>query len=238
MERQTSSWKSKKGKSLTLSLTLTLITALLPTLPRSGLTNAFADRPGSWYCVSLQDIIDADPDVFVIVDANWDSAVGKLDYLHNHSDYCNLRAVQEAEYIKIQFSASTLGPRNGIAALDMVSAAMHLHTGDAVLNFQSGVDIFEDEFLKDHTASLKCPYAGKKKKCEPLPPWAPPSPPSPPLDDPCSVLIDIDCKTAGIKIKKCKTIKQEKKCEKKCKKDAKKKKPKCKKTCCKLGFPV
>ena len=112
----------------------------------------------------MQDIIDADPDVFVIVDASWDSAVGKLDYLHNHSDYCNLRAVQEAEYIKIQFSASTLGPRNGVAALDMVSAAMHLHTGDAVLNFQSGVDFFEDDFVKDHTANLKCPYAGKKEK--------------------------------------------------------------------------
>ena len=46
----------------TLTLTLTLF--------RSGLTNAFADREGSWYCVSLQDIIDAEPDVFVIVDAS------------------------------------------------------------------------------------------------------------------------------------------------------------------------
>merc|ERR1712127_1087291 len=86
-------------------------------MEESGLTNAFADRPRSWYCVSLQDIIDADPDVFVIV-----------------------------------------------AALDMVSAAMHLHTGDAVLNFQSGVDFFEDDFVKDHAANLKCPYAGKKEK--------------------------------------------------------------------------
>ena len=111
----------------------------------------------------MQDIIDADPDVFVIVDASWDTALSKIDYLHNHSDYCNLRAVQEAEYIKIQFSASTLGPRNGVAAIDMVSAAMHLHTGDAVLNFQSGVDFFEDEFLKDHTANLKCPYVGKSE---------------------------------------------------------------------------
>ena len=132
MERQTSSWKSKKGKSLTLPPSLTATATLIRTdctLSRSGLTNAFADRPGSWYCVSLQDIIDADPDVFVIVDASWDSAVGKLDYLHNHSDYCNLRAVQEAEYIKIQFSASTLGPRNGAAALDIVSAALHVITG-------------------------------------------------------------------------------------------------------------
>ena len=78
----------------------------------------------------MQDIIDADPDVFVIVDASWDTAVGKIDYLHNHSDYCKLRAVQDADYIKIQFIASTLGPRNGVAALDMVSAAMHVVTGE------------------------------------------------------------------------------------------------------------
>ena len=79
----------------------------------------------------MQDIIDSDPDVFVIVDASWDSAIGKIDYLHNHSDYCDLRAVQDADYIKIQFSASTLGPRNGVAALDMVSAAMHARIGSA-----------------------------------------------------------------------------------------------------------
>ena len=112
----------------------------------------------------MQDIIDADPDVFVIVDASWDTALSKIDYLHNHSDYCNLRAVQEAEYIKIQFSASTLGPRNGVAAIDMVSAAMHLHTGDAVLNFQSGVDFFDPEMLEERTANLKCPVDPSKVK--------------------------------------------------------------------------
>jgi len=190
----------------------------------------------------LQDIIDADPDVFVIVDANWDSAVGKLDYLHNHSDYCNLRAVQEAKYIKIPFSASTLGPRNGVAALDMVSAAMHLHTGDAVLNFQSGVDIFEDEFLKDHTASLKCPYAGKKEKCkkpcglcDALPPSAPPSPPPPsPPEDECGGLNDhqTKCQIQSCEKIKGKCKKQCKKCKKKCKK--KKLKKNCEKTCCEV----
>ena len=102
--------------------------------------------------------------MFVIVDASWDTALSKIDYLHNHSDYCNLRAVQEAEYIKIQFSASTLGPRNGVAALDMVSAAMHVVTGDATLNFQSGVDFFDDEMLKTQTASLKCPYVPKTER--------------------------------------------------------------------------
>ena len=157
-------------------INLFMITLTL-TLFRSGLTNAFADREGSWYCVSLQDIIDAEPDVFVIVDASWDSAEGKIDYLHNHTDYCNLKAVQNADYIKIQFSASTLGPRNGVAALDMVSAAMHVVTGDQTLNFQSGVDFFEEEMLKSRTENLKCPYVPKAEKIlykdrDKIPGWA------------------------------------------------------------------
>ena len=125
----------------------------------------------------MQDIIDAEPDVFVIVDASWDSAEGKIDYLHNHTDYCNLKAVQNADYIKIQFSASTLGPRNGVAALDMVSAAMHVVTGDQTLNFQSGVDFFEEEMLKSRTENLKCPYVPKAEEMlyrdrDKIPGWA------------------------------------------------------------------
>ena len=113
--------------------------------------------------------------MFVIVDASWDSAEGKIDYLHNHTDYCNLKAVQNADYIKIQFSASTLGPRNGVAALDMVSAAMHVVTGDQTLNFQSGVDFFEEEMLKSRTENLKCPYVPKAEKMQyrdKIPGWA------------------------------------------------------------------
>ena len=125
----------------------------------------------------MQDIIDADPDVFVIVDASWDSAVGKIDYLHNHTDFCGMRAVQKADYIKIQFSASTLGPRNGVAALDMVAAAIHVTTGDATMNFQSGVDFFDPEMLAAHTAGLLCPvkldeleYSGSSSSAPPSQP--------------------------------------------------------------------
>ena len=133
-------------------------------MSESGLVNAFADRPGSWYCVSIQDIIDADPDVFVIVEADWDKAEKKIDYLHNHTGFCGMRAVQEADYIKIQFSASNLGPRNGVAALDMVNAAIHVTTGADTLNFNSGVDFFEKKYLVDHTAGMQCPLDPEKVK--------------------------------------------------------------------------
>lgn len=149
-------------------------------MEEAGLVNAFADRPGSWYCVSIEDIIAADPDVFVIVEASWDSAMKKIDWLHNHTDFCDMRAVQEADYIKIQFSASQLGPRNGVAALDMVNAAIHVTTGADTLNFQSGVGFFETDLLVTHTADLRCPFVPKVEEevspitteTEKIPSWA------------------------------------------------------------------
>ena len=130
-------------------------------MEESGLINAFADRPDSWYCVSIEDIVQADPDVFVIVDANWDNAMNKINYLHNHTGFCDMRAVQEGDYIKIQFSASNLGPRNGVAALDMVNAAIHVTTGADTLNFKSGVGFFNTTVLVDHTADFLCPFVPK-----------------------------------------------------------------------------
>ena len=100
----------------------------------------------------------------IIVDAAWDTAISKIDYLHNRSDFCDARVVQQADYITIPFSASTLGPRNGAAALDMVAAAIHVTTGDATMNFQSGVDFFDNEMLTEHTASLRCPFVQKTEK--------------------------------------------------------------------------
>ena len=138
-------------------------------MEESGLINAFADKPDSWYCVSIDEIIAADPDVFVIVDANWDNAMKKIDYLHNHTGFCGMRAVQQADYIKIQFSASNLGPRNGVAALDMVNAAIHVTTGADTLNFNSGVGFFEKNELLTKTGNLRCPYVD---------PTSPPPPPS------------------------------------------------------------
>ena len=77
--------------------------------------------------------------------------------MHNHSDFCGARFVKQADYISIPFSASSLGPRNGAAALDMASAAVHVTTGDKTVDFQSGVTFFDPNLLANHTASLKCP---------------------------------------------------------------------------------
>lgn len=128
-------------------------------LTSAGMTNLFSDLEGSYACVNASTIIDANPDVLVIVEASWDSALNKIDHMHNSSAWCSAPFVQRADYITIPFSASALGPRNGAAALDLVSAAIHVTTGATTMNFQSGVEFFEPDVLVSRTANLLCPLA-------------------------------------------------------------------------------
>jgi hypothetical protein len=133
-------------------------------MQESGLVNLFKDRENSWACVEIDEIIAASPDVVIIVETTWDgdSAQDKINFLHNRSALlCNAPFVKNADYIKIPFSASTPGPRNGVAALDMVNAAIHVTTGADTLNFKSGVGFFNTTVLVDHTADFLCPFVPK-----------------------------------------------------------------------------
>ena len=136
-------------------------------MEQSGLTNLFPDLPGSFKCVPIADVIALDPDVMVLVEAGFNPSLDKIRFLYNHSDFCKQRYVQRADYIKVPFSASSLGPRNGAAALDIVTAALHVTTGGgsgSAMNFQSGVDTFDPEILAAHTAGLRCPVDLDKVK--------------------------------------------------------------------------
>ena len=130
----------------------------------AGLTNMYADHTtdpseGGYVCLNGSDVLAKakDADVMVLIDAAWSSKLGKVDWLHNHSELCKAPVVQHANYITVPFSASTLGPRNGAAALDMVAAVIQVSTGDATMNFQSGVGVFDPKDLAARTASLRCP---------------------------------------------------------------------------------
>jgi len=128
-------------------------------------------------------IVDANPDVLVIVEASWDSAINKIDYMHNNSAFCNAPFVQKADYIKIPFSASALGPRNGAAALDLVSAAIHVTTGATTMNFQSGVEFFDPNVLVSRTAGLLCPLALTDMSYSGVSSSPPPPAPAPPASE-------------------------------------------------------
>lgn len=126
-------------------------------MQEAGLTNVFAEKSGNWVCVKISEIAAAKPDVLVIVDADWDKAIDKIRYLYDDAAFCQLEVLRAARLISIPFSASTLSPRNGPAALDLAVAALHVRTGSHTVTQQSGVGSFSPYFLQAETACSRCP---------------------------------------------------------------------------------
>lgn len=74
-----------------------------------GVSNAFADRDASWVKVSWEQVVAADPDVIVTVDAAWDPADKKRAYLEADPVLSRLRAVTQGRIVTVDFSTSTPG---------------------------------------------------------------------------------------------------------------------------------
>merc|ERR1719396_2365 len=106
-------------------------------------------------------IIQAAPDVIVVVDAAWDSADSKIEAMYNHAGFCELDALKHARLVKIPFSATTLSPRNGPAALDLAIASLHVQAGTNFPTQRSGVTSFTAANLEALTKDLHCPVKSK-----------------------------------------------------------------------------
>jgi len=128
----------------------------------AGLENVFSSVDGNWACVNESDVIAAAPDVLVVADAAWDTALSKITWLFDHEEFCNLDVMQGARFVQIPFSATTLGPRNGPAALDLAIASLHVRTGALTATRESGVSSFNPHALETHVAGLKCSMVKEK----------------------------------------------------------------------------
>jgi iron complex transport system substrate-binding protein len=93
-----------------------------------GATNAFAGLEGSWADSTWEDVVAADPDVIVLVDASWDTAKDKRTYLDKDPVLSQLTAVKEKHLVTVPFSESTAGVRlvDGAQALADQIAALGL----------------------------------------------------------------------------------------------------------------
>jgi iron complex transport system substrate-binding protein len=86
-----------------------------------GLANIFADIDEGWTSASWEAIVDADPDVIVLVDAAWNSAEAKKKLLAENPITSKLDAVVNARYLTVPFPASEAGIRNVPAVVDMAA---------------------------------------------------------------------------------------------------------------------
>jgi iron complex transport system substrate-binding protein len=85
----------------------------------AGLTNIFADVHDTWTSAGWEQVVAADPDVIVLVDATWNTAESKIAMLEGNPATSQLSAVQEHRYLTVPFPAAEAGVRNAQAVVDL-----------------------------------------------------------------------------------------------------------------------
>lgn len=86
-----------------------------------GLDNIYADVEEGWTSASWEAIVEADPDVIILVDAAWNSAAQKKQLLAENPITSQLDAVIHQRYLILPFPASEAGVRNVPATADMAA---------------------------------------------------------------------------------------------------------------------
>ncbi|WP_315097972.1 putative F420-0 ABC transporter substrate-binding protein [uncultured Cellulomonas sp.] len=85
----------------------------------AGLTNIFADVHDSWTSAGWEQVVAADPDVIVLVDAAWNTAEKKIGLLEANPATSQLTAVREKRYLTVPFAAGEAGVRNAEAVASL-----------------------------------------------------------------------------------------------------------------------
>lgn len=78
----------------------------------AGLENVASSELQSWYGMPWETFVASDPDVIVLVDAPWNSAEEKRERLESHPAASKMTAVQEGNYIIVDFATTEAGVRN------------------------------------------------------------------------------------------------------------------------------
>lgn len=88
-----------------------------------GLRNVAGDIDDTWSTLSWEAIVDANPDVIVLVDASWNTAASKRALLESNPATAALPAVVNRQYIEIPFASSEAGVRT-IQAAQLISEGL------------------------------------------------------------------------------------------------------------------
>jgi len=78
----------------------------------AGLDNVAKDVHDTWTSMSWEAIVDANPDVIVLVDAAWNTADQKIAQLESNPATAALPAVQQQRYVVLDFPSTEAGVRN------------------------------------------------------------------------------------------------------------------------------
>ena len=90
-------------------------------LETAGLTNIAGDIDMTWSSFGWESVVAADPDVIVLIDADWNTAASKIELLESNPATAALAAVQQHRYVVLPFPAGEAGVRTVSAATSVVA---------------------------------------------------------------------------------------------------------------------
>lgn len=92
----------------------------------AGLNSISADVEGTWVDVAWEAVVAADPDVIVLIEADWSTAAEKREYMENDPVLSELTAVKDGKFVIVPFSETLLGMRfaDGVENVNAQLAAM------------------------------------------------------------------------------------------------------------------
>lgn len=95
-------------------------------LETAGLTNIAEDIAMTWSSFGWESVVAEDPDVIVLIDADWNTAASKIDLLESNPATAALTAVQQQRYIVVPFAAGEAGVRTVSAATSVAQQLAEL----------------------------------------------------------------------------------------------------------------
>ena len=84
-----------------------------------GLENIAGSIDDTWSPFNWEAVVDANPDVIVLVDSSWGTVEKKIAVLEGNPATANLDAVRNSRYLVIPFAAGEAGVRTAPAAADL-----------------------------------------------------------------------------------------------------------------------
>jgi iron complex transport system substrate-binding protein len=95
----------------------------------AGVTNVLADVHDTWTSAGWEQLVAADPDVLVLVDATWNTYEKKIAYLESNPALSQLTAVREKRFVRLPFASTEAGVRNVEAAASLADQVRALGLG-------------------------------------------------------------------------------------------------------------
>lgn len=92
-----------------------------------GLTNIAVGIEDSWGSMSWEKVIEADPDVIVLVDSAWGTTEKKIGVLKDNPVTAQLTAVKNDRYLVVPFPATEAGVRSVSAASELAQQLADLN---------------------------------------------------------------------------------------------------------------